>query len=104
MKIRIAFLLTLLSTAGCAGLSHEPAVSLAQTMAGGPPDQEPQPPNSLPLGSQVNAPFTSSIGTAGTTRVGLASGQAPVTSTKQPLVGTGTATAPAHPRSLENSY
>jgi hypothetical protein len=103
MGVRNAVLLGLLCVTGCAGLSHEPPVSLAQTMAGGPPEQQPQSPNSLPLGSQVNAPFTSSIGTI-STRVGPASGSAPVTSAKQPLVGTGTATAPATPRSLQNSY
>ena len=97
-------LMLLLATAGCGYESREPPVSLAQTMAGGPPNQQPQSPNSLPLGSQVNAPFTSDIGAVATTRVGPGGGPAPVTSTRQPLVGTGTATAPARPRSVENAY
>lgn len=103
--MRAGFLLVLVvGLTGCAGLSHEPPVSTAQTMAGGPPEQEPQSPNSLPPGSQVSAPFTSSIGTFGPTPVGAASSNTPVTSVKQPLAGTGTATAPATPHSVQNSY
>ena len=101
--VRTVTLLSVLVVTGCAGLSHEPPVSLAQTMGGGPPEQQPQSPNSLPPGSQVSAPFTSSIGSINT-RVGPATGPAPATSQKQPLVGTGTATAPATPRSVTNSY
>ena len=97
-------LLSLVVLSGCAGLSHEPPVSLAQTMSGGPPEQMPQSPNSLPLGSQVDAPFTSSIGTVAAVRVGPSSDQVPATTAKQPLAGTGKATAPAQPRSVTNSY
>lgn len=104
MMFRIVALLSLLAAVGCAGLSHEPPVSLAQTLTGGPPDQEPQSPNSLPPGSQVNAPFTPAMGNVSTVRVGPSSASTPVTSSKQPLVGTGTATAPAVPRSVQNSY
>ena len=104
MTVKTAALILALAVAGCSGLSHEPPVSTAQTMAGGPPEQMPQSPNSLPPGSQVSAPFTSSIGTIGPVRVGPASGNAPATSTKQPLAGTGTATAPGTPRSLDNAY
>ena len=104
MTLRTVALLLSLAAAGCAGISHEPPVSLAQTLAGGPPSQEPQSPNSLPPGSQVNAPFAPAIGNISTTRVGPSSNSAPASSSKQPLVGTGTATAPAMPRSLQNSY
>ena len=102
----VAILLLTFMAAGCAGLSHEPPVSLAQSMSGGPPNQEPQPPNSLPLGSQVSAPFTTSVGVVSTTRVGPSSGAAPapVTSAKPPLISPGTATAPAQPGRLGATY
>ncbi len=97
-------LLPVVMLGGCAGLSHEPPVSTAQTMGAGPPNQMPQPPNSLPPGSQVGAPFTPATGTVGTTRVGPSSNQVPASSAKQPLAGTGTATAPAQPHSVTNWY
>jgi hypothetical protein len=103
MKTTIVLLLTL-AAAGCAGISREPPVSLAQSMAGGPPNQQPQSPNSLPLGSQVSAPFTSATGIVSRTQVGPSSGTAPVTSTRQPLASPGTATAPATPRVAGTTY
>jgi len=102
MKAGLLLLLTLAVTA-CAELSRQPPVSLAQSMSGGPPNQQPQSPNSLPLRSQVAAPFTSATGVVGTTRVGPASGSAPVTSIQQPLASPGTATATPS-RSATPSY
>ena len=96
--------IAVLALCGCAGLSHQPPVSTAQTMSGGPPDQEPQSPNSLPPGSQVSAPFTSSIGTIGTSQVGPSSNAAPASSRQQPHLGTGTATDPGTGHSVTNSY
>ncbi len=105
MKTRFALLLTL-ATAGCAGLSHEPPVSLAQSASGGPPNQQPQSPNSLPLGSQVEAPFVSATGIVSTTRVGPAGTTAatPVTSVQPPLVSPGTATAGTGTRRAAPSF
>ena len=105
MKTSITVLLAVL-VAGCAGVSREPPVSLAQSAAGGPPNQQPQPPNSLPLGSQVEAPFTAPTGIVSTTQVGpgTRTGASPVTSARQPLVSPGTATAPERPGRLGTSY
>lgn len=105
MKPSITVLLVVLVT-GCAGVSREPPVSLAQSAAGGPPNQQPQSPNSLPLGSQVEAPFTAPTGVVSTTRVGPGTRPAttPVTSAQPPLVSPGTATAPAQPGRLGTSY
>ena len=104
MKSRIAVLLSLLVVVGCSGLSHEPPVSLAQTAAGGPPEQQPQSANSLPPGSQVMAPLTSTTSNLNSVRVGPPSDAVPASSAKEPEVGTGTATAPATPRRVRNSY
>jgi hypothetical protein len=102
--MRSIMMMSVLALAGCAGLSHEPPVSTAQSMAGGPPSQMPQSPNSLPLGSQVSAPFTPDVGNVSTMRVGPSSTAAPVTSTRQPHVGTGTATEDGTGHSVQNSY
>lgn len=97
-------LIPLLVLAGCAGLSHEPPVSTAQSMSGGPPSQMPQSPNSLPLGSQVGAPFTPDVGNISTMRVGPSSNNVPAASAQQPHVGTGTATETGTGHSVTNSY
>jgi hypothetical protein len=102
--MRVGLIVGVLALTGCAGLSHEPPVSTAQSMAGGPPSQMPQSPNSLPLGSQVSAPFTPDVGNVSSMRVGPSSGAVPVTSARQPHVGTGTATEDGTGHSVTNSY
>ncbi len=68
MRSSIAVLsLVVLSLAGCAQDSKAPPVS---TNTIGPASQMPQPPNSLPRGSAVDAPLDPAQGNLGTTRVG----------------------------------
>jgi hypothetical protein len=102
--MRALMLMSVVALAGCAGLSHEPPVSTAQSMAGGPPEQMPQSPNSLPPGSQVSAPFTPDVGNVSTLRVGPSSNATPASSAQQPHVGTGTATETGTGHSVTNSY
>ena len=59
--------LALLALAGCARESTAPPISTAPV---GDASQMPQPQNSLPLGSAVDAPLDPSAGNVGTTRVG----------------------------------
>ena len=53
-----AAVLAALAVAGCAQFSTQPPVAVAATVSGAPTNTEPEPPNSLPLGSQVQAPLT----------------------------------------------
>ena len=50
--------LAVLAVAGCAQFSTQPPVAVSTTVSGAPTNTEPEPPNSLPLGSQVLAPLT----------------------------------------------
>ena len=101
------YLLATLSVVGladCAGASMRPPASTAQTQASGAPSMDPQSPNSLPPGSQVQAPFTPAEGNISSTQVGPGGGRAPVSSTMQPIAGTGTATVTGRPNRVPNSY
>jgi len=63
--------LTVLTLAACSQESKAPPVSTdTGGLSGGSSSQMPQPPNSLPLGSAVNAPLDPGAGNVGTTRVG----------------------------------
>ncbi len=65
-----AFILAgLLCIVGCADESRKAPVSTARSNAGAPGNTEPEPPNSLPRGSVVDAPLTTPVGNVGTTRV-----------------------------------
>lgn len=64
----------LASVAACARYeSRARPVSMDPVPGAGPSSMEPQPPNSLPLGSAVDAPLTPPAGDIATTRVGPAS-------------------------------
>ncbi len=69
MRVTTLLLLPLLAIAGCAAESRLEPVSTANA---GSAATEPEPPNSLPRGSSVMAPLTTSVGNVGTTRVGPA--------------------------------
>ena len=97
-------LLCLCLLAACATTSPQPPVSLAPTQAAGPPEFEPESPNSLPPGAQTQAPFVPAEGNVNSVRVGPRGGQPPVTSTTPPVAGTGTGTATGQPNRLPNSY
>lgn len=66
----ILLLFPLLAFAGCAAESRQPPMSSSSPASPGAASQEPEPPNSLPRGSAVNAPLTTQPGDVGTTRVG----------------------------------
>ncbi len=68
MRVAALLLLPLLAVSGCAYESKAPPVS---TSSGGS-SKEPEPANSLPLGSAVDEPLTGRTGNVGTTRVGPA--------------------------------
>ena len=61
--------IAILAVAGCAQFSTQPPVSSSPILSGAPPNTEPQPPNSLPPGAQVQSPFTPAIGNIGRTTV-----------------------------------
>ena len=65
----IAALLGALLVAGCANTSTQPPVSTSPTLSGAPPNTEPQPPNSLPPGAQVQSAFTPAVGNIGRSAV-----------------------------------
>lgn len=69
MRVMPLLLLSLFALAGCNAESRLAPVSTANA---GSAATEPESPNSLPLGSSVMAPLTSSVGNIGTTRVGPA--------------------------------
>lgn len=69
MRANAFILAGLLCIVGCAEESKKAPVSTARSSAGAPGNTEPQPPNSLPRGSAVDAPLTPPIGNIGTTRV-----------------------------------
>ena len=104
MRTLPAALLALVSLGGCAAESREPPVSLAPTAAGGPPAKAPESANALPLGSQVDAPIIAPEGTINSVRVGPGSTSAPVTSTRPPIAGLGTATESGQPRPIPRAY
>ena len=72
MRAELPFLLAVLAVAGCAAGSQAPPSSSVRPLAAGSSSSEPQPSNSLPQGSSVNAPLTPSAGDVGSTRVGPA--------------------------------
>ena len=70
MKSSIFLMLPLLAVVGCVAESRQAPVSTMAAPSIGDSSQAPQPPNSLPRGSAVDAPLTSGTGTVGVTRVG----------------------------------
>ncbi len=68
MRVAALLLMPLLAFAGCAYESKAPPVSVST----GGSSKEPEPANSLPLGSSVDEPLTGQRGNVGTTRVGPA--------------------------------
>ena len=70
MRATTSLLLAVLAIAGCAAESRQAPVSSVAPLSAGPSTSEPQPSNSLPRGSAVNAPLTPSVGNVGTTQVG----------------------------------
>ena len=70
MKPSIFLMLPLLAVMGCTAESQQAPVSSLSPASIGPSSQSPQPSNSLPEGSAVNAPLTGPVGNVGTTRVG----------------------------------
>lgn len=71
MRILPLLLLPMLAFAGCAAESKAPPMSSSRNSPGSG-EQEPEPPNSLPRGSSVDAPLTSRVGNIENTRVGPA--------------------------------
>ena len=71
MRILPLLLVPMLAFAGCAAESKVPPMSSSRNSPGAA-SQEPEPANSLPRGSSVNAPLTGPVGNLGTTRVGPA--------------------------------
>ena len=69
MMLRTAMVFGLVILAGCDQFSRQPPVASFLTVEGSAKNTEPQPPNSLPLGSQVFAPFTPEVGNLGRTTV-----------------------------------
>ncbi len=61
--VKIIALAIVTLTAGCAGQSLAPPMSLSPSYGGETSSLEQQPPNSLPLGALVSAPLTSRFGT-----------------------------------------
>ena len=72
MKTTTLLMLPLLLAAGCAAESRQAPVSSLSPASPGASSQEPQPTNSLPRGSAVDAPLTGQVGNVGSTRVGPA--------------------------------
>ena len=70
MKPSIFLVLPLLAVVGCAAESRQAPVSSLSPASIGPSSHEPEPANSLPRGSAVDAPLTGQVGTVGATRVG----------------------------------
>ena len=68
MRNVILPVLLLLAASGCAQESKAPPVSVSS----GGSMEEPEPANSLPLGSAVNEPLTGRVGNVGNTQVGPA--------------------------------
>ena len=68
MRVTALLLLLLVAASGCAEESKAPPVSVSS----GGSMKEPEPANSLPLGSAVDEPLTGPAGNVGTTRVGPA--------------------------------
>ena len=68
MRVTALLLLFLLAASGCAEESKAPPVSASS----GGSMKEPEPANSLPLGSAVDEPLTGRAGNVGTTQVGPA--------------------------------
>lgn len=68
MRVAALLLLPLLAVAGCAYESKVPPVSVST----GGSSKEPEPANSLPLGSSVDEPLTGRRGNIDNTRVGPA--------------------------------
>ena len=68
MRVTALLFLFLLAASGCAQESKAPPVSVSS----GGSMKEPEPANSLPLGSAVDEPLTGQVGNVGNTRVGPA--------------------------------